>query len=170
MLAKSLQNKKLDLDKKFAAKSANSEKDDDPFKSGAKAQPLTAQYITRNSENGVVSISTRDSLGASAGMGSGFIIDASGLVATNYHVIKEASSATVRFHDGTEVEVTGYQAIDKKHDLAILQIRSVPKSAAVLKVAAESPKQGDSIMAIGHPIGFEFSLASGIVSAIRKNV
>jgi thiol-disulfide isomerase/thioredoxin len=167
-LAKSLQEKKLVLEKQFAANSANAEKDEDPFTSGTKAEPLTVREITRKVENGVVSISTRDSLGASAGMGSGFLIDASGLVATNYHVIKEASSASVRFRDGAEVEVTGYRAIDSKRDIAILQLKSVPKSAAVLKVAADGPKQGDSIMAIGHPGGFEFSVASGIVSAIRK--
>ena len=167
-LAKSLQDKRIALDKKLAASAAKSEKDSDPFATGAKTEPLTVQQITHKVENGVVSISTRNSLGASAGLGSGFLIDASGLVATNYHVIKEASSATVRFRSGTEVEVAGYRAIDRKHDLAIVQLKSVPKTAAVLKIAADGPKQGDSITAIGHPGGFEFTVASGIVSAIRK--
>jgi thiol-disulfide isomerase/thioredoxin len=167
-LAKALQVKKLALEKELAASSANSEKDVDPFASGTKAEPLSVQDITHKVENGVVSISTCNSLGGKAGLGSGFLIDASGLVATNYHVIREASSATARFRDGTEVEITGCRAIDSKRDLAIVQLKSVPKSATVLKSAAEAPKQGDAVMAIGHPGGFEFSISSGIISAVRK--
>ena len=102
-------------------------------------------------------------------MGSGFVIDRSGLVATNYHVIAQASSASVRFRNGTEVEVAGYGVLDKKHDLAILQLKDPPKDLTALPIRIpESLKQGDSVVAIGHPGGFEFTVTNGIVSAIRK--
>jgi len=163
-LAKSLQGKKLAMEK------TKGRRDENPFAAGAaRSEPLSVREVAERAEKGIVFISSRNSFGEITGLGSGFVIDPSGLVATNYHVIKQASSAWARFRDGTEVEITGYRVLDKKRDLALLQLKSVPKSIYALKIAlAEEPKQGDAIIAIGHPGGFEFSVSNGIVSAIRK--
>ena len=81
-------------------------------------------------------------------------------MATNYHVIKDASSASVRFRDGTEAEVAGYRSLDTKHDLAILQLTNPPRTMEVLKINVPAGlKQGEAIIAIGHPGGFEFTVS-----------
>jgi S1-C subfamily serine protease/thiol-disulfide isomerase/thioredoxin len=146
------------------------EDDEDPFATPAKTEKApTVQDMAAKVGKGIVFVSTRDRLGAKRALGSGFVIDASGLVATNYHVIKDASSATVRFRDKTEVEVAGYRALDRQHDLAILQLKDPPKDLLALNLQPPGVvKQGDAVVAIGHPGGFEFTVANGIVSAIRK--
>ena len=125
--------------------------------------------MVRTVGKGIVLIAARDHFGATHALGSGFVIDRSGLVATNYHVVENASSASVRFRDGTEVEVVGYRALDRKHDLAILQLKSLPENSEVLTLqVSDNVKQGDAVIAIGHPGGFEFTVSNGIISAIRK--
>ena len=131
--------------------------------------PFTSGDVMRKVEKAIVFLATRDHLGRNRGLGSGFVIDASGALVTNYHVIANASSASARFRDGTEVEVAGYRVLDKKRDLAILQLKEPPQGLHVIKPqAAKDLKQGDNVFAIGHPGGFEFTVSNGIIGAIRK--
>ena len=102
--------------------------DDNPFSAPSPpSEPPTVQDVAQTVGKGIVLIAARDHYGATHALGSGFVIDRSGLVATNYHVIENASSASVRFRDGTAVEVVGYRALDKKHDLAVLQTEVPPQ-------------------------------------------
>jgi len=149
------------------------EKDGNPFAEAQPAaaddKPLTVQEVTEKVGKGIVLVSTRDHLGEKQKLGTGFVIDPSGLIATNYHVIKDASVASVRFRDGTEMGVVGYGVLDKRHDLAILQLKDPPRTLTALTIQVpEALKQGDTVIAIGHPVGFEFTVSNGIVSAIRK--
>lgn len=161
--------KKL-MEKARAAIKSKDGGDDNPFSAPSPAsEPPTVQDMVRSVGKGIVLIAARDQFGAMRALGSGFVIDRSGLVATNYHVIENASSASVRFRDGTAVEVAGYRALDKKHDLAVLQLKSLPKTSEVLTLqVSNNLKQGDAVIAIGHPAGFEFTVSNGIISAIRK--
>jgi S1-C subfamily serine protease/thiol-disulfide isomerase/thioredoxin len=153
-----------DADRRLAAKLAEASKN--PF---AVSSPPPLETVIRRVEGSIVFITTRDHFGAPSGLGSGFVIDRSGLVATNYHVIQNASSAAVKFKNGRELEVAGYVALDEERDLAILQLEQPPTDLHCIEVAVPGNlRQGDRIIAFGHPHGFEFSVSSGIVSAIRR--
>ena len=108
----------------------------------------------------VVSVRTDD------GLGSGFIVDAD-LVVTNYHVIKGASTATVKRVDGVTIKVEGLRFIDPQRDIAVLHVPAIGHGIALLSLAQENPRQGQDVIAMGNPLGFEFSVTRGIVSAVR---
>jgi serine protease Do len=103
-----------------------------------------------------------------AELGSGVIIDkAKGYIVTNNHVVKDADRIMVRLGPGDEVAARLVGA-DPKSDLAVLQVK------ADLKVQAEwgdSHKldNGDWVLAIGSPLGFDHSVTAGIVSATERN-
>ncbi len=85
-------------------------------------------------KHGIVKIETSDSFNNRRGLGSGFVIDPSGLVATNYHVVSDAAKADVVFNDGTRFGVEGYTAIDRSSDLAIIKLNGVPADVKALEL------------------------------------
>lgn len=120
-------------------------------------------------DDAVVLISTQDESGNPVGLGSGFLVEPGGLVATNMHVIRNTSAAFAQFRDGTKVEVAGCRAFDKETDLALLELRGKPPRAETLKLAeSAAPAQGATVIAVGHPSGFKFAVSTGIVSAVHK--
>jgi S1-C subfamily serine protease len=98
--------------------------------------------------------------------GSGFIVEG-GLVVTNCHVISQAESAEVIFANKEHGKVLGVRAFNSEKDLAVLEIDG-PSGHPVVPVAEVLPRKGESVVAIGSPKGFEFTVSQGIVSAIRK--
>lgn len=101
------------------------------------------------------------------GLGSGVIIDERGYVLTNNHVIKDATSITVKLYNGTsiEAEIIG---TDHKTDLAILKLRSKDVlDIPVIKLGnSDKLKVGDVVLAIGNPFGFDNTVTQGIISAL----
>ncbi|HEY4311504.1 MAG TPA: trypsin-like peptidase domain-containing protein [Pirellulales bacterium] len=117
---------------------------------------------------GIVLINVFDATGRKEAFGSGFLIDASGRVLTNHHVIEHATKATAQFKDGSECDIDGYYLADAKHDLAVVHLKNPPNPLTVLTLAhGADPQQGDDVVAIGHPKGYAFTVTTGIVSAIR---
>jgi S1-C subfamily serine protease len=104
--------------------------------------------------------------GAEKGVGSGYVVDADGLIATNYHVIAGAAEATAVFKNGENAKVLGTLFWDDKRDIAILKIDK--SSLAALPLAAAPPRKGESVVAFGAPVGLSFSASEGIVSAVRE--
>jgi serine protease Do len=103
-------------------------------------------------------------------LGSGFIIDASGIVVTNNHVIDNADEITVKLHDGREFKasVTGR---DRETDLAVLQLdASGVKFPFVGFGNDSSARVGDWVIAIGNPFGLGGSVTVGIVSARNRDI
>jgi serine protease Do len=102
-------------------------------------------------------------------LGSGFVIDPSGIVVTNNHVIGEANDITVIFADGTRLkaEVIGK---DSKVDLAVLRVKSDKPLPAVPFGDAEAIRPGDWVLAIGNPFGLGGSVTAGIISARGRNI
>ncbi len=102
-------------------------------------------------------------------LGSGFVIDASGIVITNNHVIGEANDITVNFNDGTKLkaEVVGR---DAKTDIAVLRVKPDKPLKAVKFGDDQAAKVGDWVIAIGNPFGFDSSVSAGIVSARNRNI
>lgn len=101
-------------------------------------------------------------------IGSGFVIDDTGIVVTNNHVVEGATSAKAAFADGTSVAVIGILAADPKRDIAILKIQGTEKKFPSLKLWKGSPPKGLAVVAFGAPKGLSFSASEGIVSAVRS--
>ncbi|MDR1828538.1 MAG: DegQ family serine endoprotease [Methylobacteriaceae bacterium] len=105
----------------------------------------------------------------SSSLGSGFIIDASGVVVTNNHVVGEANDITVILQDGTELkaDIVGK---DPKVDIAVLKVKTDKPLKAVSFGDSEKLRPGDWVLAIGNPFGLGGTVTSGIVSARGRNI
>ncbi|MEL6752340.1 MAG: DegQ family serine endoprotease [Pseudomonadota bacterium] len=102
-------------------------------------------------------------------LGSGFVIDPSGIIITNNHVIADADEITIEFTDGSELkaEVMG---TDPKTDIAVLKVEPEKPLQAVPFGESASARVGDWVMAIGNPFGQGSSVTLGIVSAINRDI
>lgn len=102
-------------------------------------------------------------------LGSGFVIDAEGIIVTNNHVIANADEITVNFADGTklEAELIGR---DPKVDIAILRVKPEKPLKAVKFGDSKKSRIGDWVMAIGNPLGLSGTVTLGIVSAINRDI
>jgi len=102
-------------------------------------------------------------------LGSGFVIDPSGIVVTNSHVIGDANEISVIFSDGTRLkaEIVGK---DSKIDLAVLRVKPDKPLKAVSFGDSEKMRPGDWVIAIGNPFGLGGSVTAGIVSARGRNI
>lgn len=97
------------------------------------------------------------------GMGSGVIIDPSGIILTNNHVVRDAGKIMVRLHDGREFEAKEVKR-DPKTDLAIVRIEADQLKAAPLG-DSDKIRVGDWVLALGQPFGLEGTVTAGIISA-----
>ncbi|WP_333841947.1 S1C family serine protease [Pelomicrobium sp.] len=118
----------------------------------------------------VMDLWTRNIFTIPRGTGSGFIWDERGHVVTNYHVIAGASEARVQLSDGR-----GYGAAlvgaSPAHDLAVLRIGvSVNRPPPVLIGTSHDLKVGQKVFAIGNPFGLDWTLTTGIVSALDRSL
>jgi serine protease Do len=104
-----------------------------------------------------------------ASLGSGFVIDPSGLIVTNNHVIANAEQITVTLSDDTtlQAEVIGRDAVS---DLALLKVEpKAPLPAASWGDSAKA-RVGDWVLAIGNPFGLGGTVTSGIISATARDI
>ena len=105
----------------------------------------------------------------SASSGSGFIITQDGYIVTNHHVISGASSVTVTLHDGREYPATVVGS-DSDYDVAVLKINATDLQPVTLGNSS-SVNVGDSVLAIGNPLGeLTFSMSQGIVSCCDRAI
>lgn len=102
-------------------------------------------------------------------LGSGFVIDQSGIIVTNNHVIAEADEVFANFNDGTKLkaEIVGR---DTKTDIAVLRVKPEKPLVAVRFGDSDAIRVGDWVMAIGNPFGLGGSLSVGVVSARNRNI
>ena len=104
------------------------------------------------------------------GTGSGFIWDSTGHVVTNLHVVAGASVATVRLANGKDYPAT-LIGLNHSHDIAVLQIRIPASSAVPIPIGTSHDLQvGQKVYAIGNPFGLDWTLTTGIVSAIDRSL
>jgi serine protease Do len=105
------------------------------------------------------------------GTGSGFIVDSLGHILTNNHVIADASRITVRLVDGREYEARVVGA-DLTTDIAVIRIER--RDGETLPVAtmgdSDAVRVGDWVLALGNPLGLDFTVTAGIVSAKGRQV
>ena len=102
-------------------------------------------------------------------LGSGFIIDAEGVVVTNNHVIADADEINVIMNDGTKIraELVG---VDKKTDIAVLKFKPVKPLVAVKFGDTDKLRLGEWVIAIGNPFSLGGSVTAGIVSARNRDI
>ncbi len=102
-------------------------------------------------------------------MGSGFVIDATGLIVTNNHVVEGAELIEVRFHDSNvlKAELVGR---DPKTDLAVLRVKPTGSLPVVAFGDSDILRIGDWVVAIGNPFGLGGSVSLGIVSARNRDI
>jgi len=113
---------------------------------------------------------TRDVFSVPRGTGSGFIWDDAGHVVTNYHVIENASGATVKLADGRDYKAALVGA-SPAHDIAVLRIGVGFKRPPPVPIGTSHDlKVGQKVFAIGNPFGLDWTLTNGIVSALDRSL
>ena len=107
--------------------------------------------------------------GKEIGIGTGFVIDADGLIATNFHVINEGRPFTVETAAGDALRVLSVDAASLTNNLALIRIDPGDLQLTALQFAgADSSEQGMRVLAFGNPLGLKDSVVEGIVSAKRE--
>ena len=106
---------------------------------------------------------------AAASLGSGFIIDPSGLIVTNAHVIANADQITVTLSDDTvlQAQVIGRDTVT---DLALLKVEAKSPLPAAAWGDSAKAKVGDWVLAIGNPFGLGGTVTAGIISATARDI
>jgi len=124
---------------------------------------LSPKDIYAESTPAIVRIEAGD-----AKVGTGFVVDPSGIVATNLHVIEGEAQIKVRAFDGTQYPVMSIAAIDKGHDLALVRIQPKKPLRTLVLGDSNAVAIGDKIFAIGNPLGvFDYSMTDGLISQVR---
>ena len=132
-----------------------------------KADAKIVERIAEEAKESIAVILYTGRDGKQQGLGTGFVISADGLIATNFHVIGEARPITVQLSDGSKHEATVVQASDRKLDLAIVKIDAKKKLKPLPLGDSNKIKQGQAIIALGHPRGLEYSVVAGVLSGKR---
>jgi len=116
--------------------------------------------ITARATPAIVTVRAGDSLG------TGFVVRADGWIATNFHVVQGATEMEVVFSNHKQFPVVEIMNASRLHDLVILRIDA--RNLPVLPVGdSNAVRPGDSVLAIGHPLGLEDTVSNGLVSAVR---
>jgi S1-C subfamily serine protease len=107
----------------------------------------------------------------SQALGSGFVIDKSGHVVTNYHVVEGASKVEVSFSGNDEMPAT-VVGTDPSTDIAVLRIKGAQgRSLTPLELGNSGVvRVGDAVVAIGNPFGLERTVTAGIVSSLQRQI
>ena len=155
--------------------------------SGSSTSGLTPQQIYSNVSGGVVMVlsdfgaSGTNVFGQSQGsqaLGTGFVVDKSGYILTNAHVVDEngqrASSVTVVFNKGgSETQRVPGQlvGVDVGSDVAVIKVDPSKVDLKPLPLGdSEAVQVGEDVVAIGNPLGYDFSITAGIVSATGRSL
>src|SRR5258708_29640865 len=102
-------------------------------------------------------------------LGSGFIVDTSGIVVTNNHVIADADEINVIMNDGTKIKAD-LVGVDKKTDLAVLKFKPAKPLVAVKFGDSDKLRLGEWVIAIGNPFSLGGTVTAGIGSARNRDI
>lgn len=136
-----------------------------PRPTEAVAQPkLTPKDIVKRSTAAIVRVEA-----GSDKVGTGFVVDASGLVVTNLHVVAGEAKIIVRLSDNTSLPVLRIAAVDPERDLVLLDVDPARPLPTLTLGDSDAMSAGDAITAIGNPLGvLDYSVSNGLVSSVRK--
>ncbi|HEX2940712.1 MAG TPA: trypsin-like peptidase domain-containing protein, partial [Rhodopila sp.] len=102
-------------------------------------------------------------------IGSGFVVDADGVVVTNYHVVEDAFEIKVMLSDGTVLDGT-MESASRLADLALVRIHPQEKLVPVQWGDSNKVAIGEQVFAAGNPFGIGLSVSGGIVSAVNRDI
>ena len=130
---------------------------------GSLSAQLNLADVIEESEKSVVRIEVKGKDGG--GLGSGYIVSKDGKLVTNVHVLAGAERAVAIFPNGDKYEIVGTLFIDEGRDICVAKIKLA--DAIPIKLAADLPRKGETVTALGAPMGLSFTATTGIISAIR---
>jgi serine protease Do len=131
--------------------------------------------VNIHSERTVAAASADDIYGVAAapsrvnGMGTGIVLDPRGYIITNHHVIDDVQVIKVRFGDGSTYPAKVI-ARDHDNDLALLKIEPRKPLATIPLGTAQDLMIGETVLAVGNAFGYEHTVTTGIVSALKRDV
>jgi len=135
---------------------------------GASSQTLTnAAKVAAAVQPSVVSITVQTSQGEAEG--SGVILRSDGVIMTNAHVVSGAQSVSVKFSNGKTANANVLGS-DTSHDIAVVKAQGVTGLTPATIGDSSKVVVGDSVLAIGSPLGLDGSVTSGIVSALDRTI
>jgi S1-C subfamily serine protease len=144
----------------------------------AQTTPLTVGQVYRDAYRGVVEITVTSQQQSSPfgngqqqrAQGSGFVIDDSGHIVTNDHVVDGAKSVSVQFWNGATYKAT-VVGTDPSTDLGVIKVDAPQSVLHPIKFGnSNSVQVGDTTIAIGSPFGLQETVTSGIVSALHRQM
>lgn len=126
---------------------------------------------------GVVNINTKSTHSAllafevhAEGTGSGSILDKTGHVVTNFHVIADANDVVVTLHDGKQYDAS-FVGADPENDIAVIRVKAPPEILYPVALGDSTRlKVGMRCFAIGNPFGLERTLTTGVVSSLDRSL
>lgn len=148
-----------------ASADASAAADATPADSRSADRRYTAAELFRRCSPSVVSIRVDKRRGQ--GGGTGFLIDDRGTIATNSHVIHDATAVKVKLKGGTWIRKVDLLMEDKEADLALLRVDVSSLPTALPLGDSDRVTVGEKVIAIGNPLGLEHTLTDGLVSARR---
>jgi len=129
-----------------------------------------ASVVYISTRERVVDYWTRNVMSVPRGTGSGFVWDGQGHIVTNLHVISGAAEATVQLSDGRSYQASLVGA-SPAHDIAVLRVQVPLDTPPAVPVGRSSDlRVGQKVFAIGNPFGLDWTLTTGIVSALDRSL
>lgn len=127
------------------------------------------EAVANNVKDTVVSIMTRTDTGQDAG--SGVILDDSGNILTNHHVIRNAKTIDVQLADG-RIYPAKLRGTDASTDLAVITLKDAPVATLSAATFADSAQLnvGEPVVAVGNPLGLSHTVTTGVISALNRPV
>lgn len=104
-------------------------------------------------------------------LGSGVIVDPSGLIITNNHVVRRASRIDIRLYNGKTFQAV-LVAADSVNDLALLRLKNLPEGETLHAISFGVPDDlmlGEAVVSVGNPFGLEHSVSAGVLSAKNRS-
>jgi regulator of sirC expression with transglutaminase-like and TPR domain len=139
---------------------------DEPNGKELVAKSRTVEELAKDLKPSIVVITAKGRESKRDQLGTGFVVDANGIIATNLHVIGEGRPIAVETGDGKKFDVIAIQAIDRLRDLALIKVNA--KDLPALPLAdSDRVKDGQAIVALGNPQGLKHSVTAGVVSGRR---
>ncbi|MGI5323756.1 S1C family serine protease [Actinomadura nitritigenes] len=135
--------------------------------SGASSKASTTAQVAAAVQPSVVSISSQSQSGESEG--SGVILRSDGVIMTNAHVVSDGGQLSVKFSDGRTASATLLGA-DTSNDIAVIKAQGVSGLKPATLGDSDRLAVGDTVLAVGNPLGLSGSVTSGIVSALGRQV
>ena len=125
-------------------------------------------YIATSGQ--VMDLLTRDVLEVPRGTGTGFVWDERGHVVTNYHVIEDVQAAYVRMANQRVFEAS-LVGVSPEHDIAVLRIGRPGSVGKPIPIGTSADlKVGQKVLAIGNPFGLDYTLTTGVISALDRTI